>query len=229
LVSAGNVGLVKAMREFEPSRGYRFATYARWWINNRIFEQVRFDRWPIRIPDRIYRLVLKLPRIERQLLQELGRLPTADEVARRMDIPVRFAARLAVWAHSDLLSLDMPVGENGQSTLSDFVTVDRRMRDSTNTDDVVSIQCCKEAVFEALNSLGEPERKVIDLRFGLDPGVGESSVGETAQQLGLTRGRVAEIELRALRRLRKPGRYITRLQAFVGPPLKSAHSTPMHR
>jgi RNA polymerase primary sigma factor len=199
LISAGNEGLLRALLTFEPDRGLRFGTYARWWVHNGMAKQIRFDRWPIRIPDHIYKLVLKLMKAERQLFQELLRRPTNAELAERLDKTVRQIARVRTWISSDLLSLDMPVGEMGDATLGDFVEGYARQ-----PEEIVLLSVMKRDVAQVLQTLTPRQEKMIRLRFGMESS--EPTLEEVGQSFAVTRERVRQIEAQALRRLHHPTR-----------------------
>src|SRR5947209_13657181 len=127
LIGAGSEGLLVAARRFDPTRGCKFATYACWWIQNRISKQVRDDRWVMHIPDRTYRKLLKLWKTAAILRDGLGRVPAVREIAKAMDQPVRLIEMLMMWTGQEAVSLDMPVGTSGTSTLADFLTTDGRL------------------------------------------------------------------------------------------------------
>lgn len=203
LIAAGYEGLVVAVKRFDPKRGVQFKTYASWWIRNRIGREIRHSRWIIDIPERDYRRVLKLLKVVRILRQGFGREPTAEEIAKYMDIPCSTARHLLRWTSSDVLSLDMPVGEDGISTLADFIT-DRHCLWRT-ADGQTERSGLADGLAGILHTLTPREEKIIKMRFGLEDG-SEYSLEEIGQSFAITRERVRQIEAKAMRKLRHPSR-----------------------
>lgn len=209
LVLAGNEGLLRALRRYDPSRRCRVSTYAMWWIRNKMSEEVRLYRWKIRIPDHAYRELLRIMRAYTRLREELKREPCDEELAEELDISVeRLRSFLACWGAEDMVSLDRPVGEDGASTFGDLLPDLHEsyyaVAESPVTE-LADMDSLREAVAEALAPLSEKERTVILMRYGLvddEPRTYE----EVGSKLGVSRQRVRQLEIRALKRLRHPTR-----------------------
>lgn len=219
LLAAGYEGLVFALRRYNPDVGVRFGTYARWWVRNRIGYLIRNERWTIKIPDSIYRQVLKLMRTARHLIQERGREPTALELAERMQVQVTKIDSLLVWANYSDASLDTPVGEDGTSTLADLIPEVQTPWSIAVMDEheALTEEQLKEIISSILRSLTPLEEKVILARFGLESKDfwayygSELSIRETIELLfrgaeSMTGERLRNIERRALRKLRHTSR-----------------------
>jgi RNA polymerase primary sigma factor len=208
MIQEGNMGLMKAVEKFEYRRGYKFSTYATWWIRQAITRSIADQARTIRIPVHMIEIINKLMRAQKQLIQDFGREPTPDEIADEMQMPVERVRSVLKMAQQPI-SLQSPVGDGEEANFGDFI----EDKAADNPLDMTSFNLLKDKLGDVLCSLTARERQVLELRFGLGDG-NARTLEEVGQQFRVTRERIRQIEAKALRKMRHPTR-IRQLNGFL--------------